>query len=50
MESAAKRCECMQDEIGFLRNELRKRDTALSAYDCQYQQLMVRYWFAYLFL
>lgn len=28
-------------EIDVLRSELRKRDLALNAYDCQYQQLMV---------
>ncbi|XP_030370586.1 keratin, type II cytoskeletal 2 oral isoform X2 [Scaptodrosophila lebanonensis] len=37
---AAQRAECLQMEVDVLRNELRKRDVALNAYDCQYQQLM----------
>lgn len=40
-KAAIKRAECQQMEIDVLRNELRKRDIALNAYDCQYQQLMV---------
>jgi len=38
---AAQRAQCLQMEIDVLRNELRKRDIAINAYDCQYQQLMV---------
>ncbi|XP_030371206.1 uncharacterized protein LOC115621645 [Scaptodrosophila lebanonensis] len=37
---AAQSAECLQIEVDVLRNELRKRDVALNAYDCQYQQLM----------
>ncbi|EDW82919.2 uncharacterized protein Dwil_GK23613 [Drosophila willistoni] len=37
---AAQRAECQVMEIDVLRGELRKRDNALNAYDCQYQQLM----------
>jgi len=38
---AVQRAQCQQMEIDVLRNELRKRDTALNAYDCQFQQIMV---------
>nr|XP_041630746.1 golgin subfamily A member 6-like protein 2 [Drosophila kikkawai] len=31
---------CLQSEIDELHNELLKRDIALNAYDCQYEQLM----------
>ncbi|KAH8276872.1 hypothetical protein KR026_002029 [Drosophila bipectinata] len=41
-KAAIKRAECQQMEISVLRNELRKRDIALNAYDCQYQQLMMK--------
>lgn len=41
-KAAIKRAECQQMEIDVLRNELRKRDIALNAYDCQYQQLMLK--------
>ncbi|ALC46091.1 CG42620, partial [Drosophila busckii] len=40
LQPAVQRVECQQLEIDVLRNELRKRDIALNAYDCQYQQLM----------
>ncbi|KRF78820.1 uncharacterized protein [Drosophila virilis] len=40
LQPALKRADQMQMEIDVLRNELRKRDLALNAYDCQYQQLM----------
>ncbi|XP_017058335.1 uncharacterized protein LOC108099360 [Drosophila ficusphila] len=39
---AAHRAQCLQHEIDVLRNELRKRDMAIQAYDCQYQQLMIK--------
>ncbi|XP_016938157.3 uncharacterized protein [Drosophila suzukii] len=39
---AAQRAQCLQMEIDVLRNELRKRDIAINAYDCQYQQLMMK--------
>ncbi|XP_017035873.1 sarcolemmal membrane-associated protein [Drosophila kikkawai] len=41
-KSAAQRACCQQKEIDVLRNELRKRDIALNAYDCQYKQLMLK--------
>lgn len=37
----AQKAECLQMEIATLRNELMRRDLALSDYDCQYKQLMV---------
>ncbi|XP_064549639.1 uncharacterized protein LOC135436102 isoform X1 [Drosophila montana] len=40
LQPALQRADQMQTEIDVLRNELRKRDLALNAYDCQYQQLM----------
>nr|ACE79729.1 coiled-coil Y protein [Drosophila grimshawi] len=40
LQPAMHRSEVFQMEIDVLRNELRKRDLALNAYDCQYQQLM----------
>ncbi|XP_017131566.1 uncharacterized protein LOC108148821 [Drosophila elegans] len=39
---AVQRAQCQQMEIDVLRNELRKRDIAINAYDCQYQQLMMK--------
>ncbi|EDW98032.1 uncharacterized protein LOC6537779 [Drosophila yakuba] len=39
---AVQRAQCQQMEIDVLRNELRKRDTALNAYDCQFQQIMMK--------
>ncbi|EDX13956.1 GD20968, partial [Drosophila simulans] len=39
---AVQRAQCQQMEIEVLRNELRKRDTALNAYDCQFQQIMMK--------
>ncbi|XP_017847963.1 keratin, type II cytoskeletal 5 isoform X2 [Drosophila busckii] len=42
LQPAVQRVECQQLEIDVLRNELRKRDIALNAYDCQYQQLMYK--------
>ncbi|XP_030559310.1 uncharacterized protein LOC115761620 isoform X2 [Drosophila novamexicana] len=42
LQPALKRADQMQMEIDVLRNELRKRDLALNAYDCQYQQLMYK--------
>uniref|UniRef100_W8AVL9 Uncharacterized protein n=1 Tax=Ceratitis capitata TaxID=7213 RepID=W8AVL9_CERCA len=36
----AQKAECLQMEIATLRNELMRRDLALSDYDCQYKQLM----------
>ncbi|KAH8243342.1 hypothetical protein KR032_006620 [Drosophila birchii] len=41
-KSAAQRAKCQQMEIDVLRNELRKRDIAINAYDCQYKQLMLK--------
>ncbi|XP_064549640.1 uncharacterized protein LOC135436102 isoform X2 [Drosophila montana] len=42
LQPALQRADQMQTEIDVLRNELRKRDLALNAYDCQYQQLMYK--------
>ncbi|KAH8306069.1 hypothetical protein KR018_000139, partial [Drosophila ironensis] len=39
---ACQRSECQQMEIDVLRNELRKREIALNAYECQYQQIMLK--------
>jgi len=39
---AAQKIECQKIEIDELRRELLNRSIALNAYDCQYQQLMVR--------
>ncbi|KAH8367443.1 hypothetical protein KR200_005524 [Drosophila serrata] len=41
-KSAAQRAKSQQMEIDVLRNELRKRDIAINAYDCQYKQLMLK--------
>lgn len=37
----AQRADILQTEVACLRNEVLKRDMALSDYDCQYKQLMV---------
>lgn len=37
----AQKSDMLQMEVSCLRNEILKRDMALSDYDCQYKQLMV---------
>lgn len=37
----AQKTDLLQMEASCLRNEILKRDMALSDYDCQYKQLMV---------
>ncbi|XP_041447530.1 coiled-coil domain-containing protein 6 [Drosophila obscura] len=42
VQSNAQKAECQTMEIDVLRNELRKRDIAISAYGTQYEQLMAK--------
>ncbi|XP_028894772.1 keratin, type I cytoskeletal 9 isoform X4 [Zeugodacus cucurbitae] len=39
---SAQKAECLQMEIGSLRNELMRRELALNDYNCQYNQLMYK--------